>query len=82
MLIFDIETDGLVHDVSSIHCAVIYDTETDEYQHYNDSGTKDPIVRAVTTFESSASFTHSFLLSVLLSTLFYYLVSITQTLWR
>ena len=53
MLIFDIETDGLVHDVSSIHCAVIYDTEDDQYHHYNDAGTKDPIVRAITRLEEA-----------------------------
>ena len=53
MLIFDIETDGLVHDVSSIHCAVIYDTENDSYAQYNDSGTKDPIIRAITRLEEA-----------------------------
>ena len=53
MLIFDIETDGLVHDVSSIHCAVIYDTEDDSYAQYNDSGTKDPIIRAITRLEEA-----------------------------
>ena len=53
MLIFDIETDGLVHDVSSIHCAVIYDTENDSYVQYNDSGTQDPIIRAITRLEEA-----------------------------
>ena len=53
MLIFDIETDGLVHDVSHIHCAVIYDTEDDSYAQYNDSGTQDPIVRAITRLEEA-----------------------------
>jgi hypothetical protein len=53
MLIFDIETDGLVHDVSSIHCAVIYDTENDSYAQYNDSGTQDPIIRAITRLEEA-----------------------------
>ena len=53
MLIFDIETDGLVHDVSSIHCAVIYDTEDDSYAQYNDSGTQDPIIRAITRLEEA-----------------------------
>ena len=53
MLIFDIETDGLVHDVSHIHCAVIYDTEDESYAQYNDSGTKDPIVRAITRLEEA-----------------------------
>ena len=28
MLIFDIETNGLLYNVTSIHCLVIYDTET------------------------------------------------------
>ena len=30
MLIFDIETDGLLRDVSQIHCLVIHDTDTEE----------------------------------------------------
>ena len=98
MLIFDIETDGLVHDVSSIHCAVIYDTENDSYAQYNDSGTQDPIIRAITRLEEAdrivghniinydlrviAKLYPFFLLSVMLSILFFYLDSTIPTLWR
>ena len=53
MLIIDIETDVLVHDVSSIHCAFIYDSENDSYAQYNDSGTQDPIIRAITRLEEA-----------------------------
>jgi hypothetical protein len=47
MLIFDIETDGLLHDVTQIHCIVIHDTESKSTHTYNDQGTTDPIVRGI-----------------------------------
>ena len=47
MLIFDIETDGLLYNVSTIHCIGIYDTETEETYVYNDTGSKEPIVKGV-----------------------------------
>lgn len=47
MLIFDIETDGLLYNVSTIHCIGIYDTETEETHVYNDTGSKEPIVKGV-----------------------------------
>jgi len=47
-LIFDLETDGLVRDVTQIHCLSIYDTDTNQLVSYNDKGDKDPIVRGVT----------------------------------
>lgn len=47
MLIFDIETDGLLHDVSQIHCVVIHDTESNITLTYNDQGNTDPIVRGI-----------------------------------
>lgn len=34
MLVFDIETNGLLEDITKVHCMVIYDTETDEYFEY------------------------------------------------
>jgi DNA polymerase-1 len=34
MLIFDIESDGLLDTVSVIHCGVTYNTETKEYKRY------------------------------------------------
>ena len=38
MLVFDLETNGLLNDVTCIHCLVIYDSETDETICYNDQG--------------------------------------------
>ena len=46
-LIFDIETDGLKHDVTTIHCISIYDTETHQILSYNDSGDTEPVVRGI-----------------------------------
>ena len=34
MLLFDLETDGFLEDVTKIHCAVTYDTDTQEYKRY------------------------------------------------
>ena len=34
MLIFDLETNGLLDTVTTTHCAVTYDTQTDEYNLY------------------------------------------------
>lgn len=34
MLIFDIETDGLLDECTKVHCMVIYDTTTDTYTEY------------------------------------------------
>ena len=47
MLIFDLESDGLLNDVTRIHCLVIYDTETDQTLVYNDEGNQEAIVRGV-----------------------------------
>ena len=46
-LVFDIETDGLLQDVSTIHCLVIYDLETKETIAYNDTGNQEPITRGI-----------------------------------
>ena len=35
MLVFDIETNGLLHDVSKIHCIATFDTETKEESVFN-----------------------------------------------
>lgn len=47
MIIFDIETDGLLDKVSKIHCIGIYDTESNQTLTYNDTGNTEPIVRGV-----------------------------------
>ena len=36
MLVFDCETNGLLHDVSEIHCIAIYDTQKEETFVFND----------------------------------------------
>ena len=46
-LIFDIETNGLLHDVSTIHCLAIHDLSTDETIAYNDTGNSEPITRGL-----------------------------------
>ena len=37
MLIFDLETNGLLPTVTVIHCGVTYNTETQEYKRYNNT---------------------------------------------
>ena len=98
MIVFDIETDGLVHDVTTIHCLVIYDTEDDTTTLYNDNGHTDPIVRGVNYLRKLIDCwsqhhqlwppSYSKTLSVLFSTRWcrryscYSLDSTIQTLWR
>ena len=38
MLVFDIETNGLLNDVSTIHCIATFDTETETSCVFNDRG--------------------------------------------
>ena len=52
-LIFDLETDGLLHDLTCIHCLVIYDVEADQTLCYNDQGNKEPIVRGIARLEDA-----------------------------
>lgn len=53
MLIFDLETDGLLNDLTSIHCLVIHNTEDDKTLVFNDEGNAEPIVRGITLLEES-----------------------------
>ena len=46
-LIFDLETDGLLKDVSTIHCIAIHDLDTKETISYNDTGNQEPVVRGI-----------------------------------
>ena len=46
-LVFDLETDGLLKDVSTIHCLAIHDLTTKETITYNDEGNQEPIVRGL-----------------------------------
>ena len=43
MLIFDLETDGLLDDVTKIHCMVTHDTETGEVKTYDPDHIEDGI---------------------------------------
>jgi len=52
-LIFDLETDGLLHDLTCIHCLVIYDVEADQTLCYNDQGNQEPIVRGIARLEDA-----------------------------
>ena len=53
MLVFDLESNGLLNDVTRIHCLVIYDSETDETLVYNDEGDTEPITRGVQRLEDA-----------------------------
>ena len=52
-LVFDIETDGLIDDVTCVHCVCIHDLDTKETFVFNDQGDTEPIVRAVTMLEEA-----------------------------
>lgn len=53
MLVFDLETNGLLNDVTRIHCLVIYDSEADETYVFNDEGSEEPIVRGIQLLEEA-----------------------------
>ena len=46
-LIFDIETDGLLENVTTIHCLVIHDLQTKTTYSYNDTGNQEPVSRGI-----------------------------------
>ena len=46
-LIFDIETNGFLRDVSTINCLAIHDLVTKETISYNDTGNEEPVVRGI-----------------------------------
>ena len=52
-LIFDLEANGLVHDVTRIHCLGIYDTETKQTLVYNDEGNTEPLTRGIQRLEDA-----------------------------
>ena len=52
-LVFDLESNGLLNDVTKIHCLVIYEQETGETVAYNDEGNAEPITRGVQRLEDS-----------------------------
>lgn len=53
-LIFDLETNGLLHDVAYIHCLGIYDTETNQTLVYNDQGNTEPLTRGLQRLEDAS----------------------------
>jgi len=53
-LIFDLETNGLLHDVTNIHCLAIYDTETKQMLTYNDEGNTEPLIRGLQRLEDAS----------------------------
>ena len=53
MIVFDLETDGLLRDVSTIHCLVLHDTEEDETHVFNDLGSVEPLIRGLTLLEEA-----------------------------
>jgi hypothetical protein len=55
MLIFDLETNGLINDATTIHCLAIYDTDNDQVVAYNDAGTQEPVVRGIQRLEDSST---------------------------
>ena len=50
-LIFDLECNGLLHDVTRIHCLALYVSETNEIDTFNDEspgkGLTSPVIRAL-----------------------------------
>ena len=55
MLIFDIETNGLLFDVTTIHCLCIYDTDTNQTLSYNDEGEGEPIIRGLQHLQDASA---------------------------
>jgi len=53
-LVFDIETDGLLGEMTKIHCLAINDLETNQTITYNDEGNTEPIVRGIQRLEDAA----------------------------
>tara|TARA_R100000655_G_scaffold24885_1_gene50464 strand:+ start:983 stop:1516 length:534 start_codon:yes stop_codon:yes gene_type:complete len=54
MVVFDCETNGLLHDVSEIHCIAIYDSTQNETFVFNDQGGKCPPITEALHWLSSA----------------------------
>ena len=52
-LVFDLESNGLLNDVTKIHCLVIYEQESDQTLVYNDEGNAEPITRGVQRLEDA-----------------------------
>ena len=46
-LVFDLETNGFLRDVSTVHCLAIHDLDTEKTITYNDTGSQEPVVRGI-----------------------------------
>ena len=54
MLVFDLETNGLLNEVTCVHCLVIYDSESETTMVFNDQGSGvDSITRGVQLLEDA-----------------------------
>lgn len=53
-LIFDLETDGLYHDVTCIHCLGIHDLDSGQTLVFNDQGSEQPITKGIQLLEDSS----------------------------
>jgi len=58
VIVFDLESNGLYHDATHIHCIAYYDTNLDQILSYNDEcpgkGMSSPIVRAIQYIEQAS----------------------------
>jgi hypothetical protein len=52
-LIFDLETDGLLNDVTQIHCLAIHDLNDSTTHVFNDRGNQQPIVKGIEMLEDA-----------------------------
>jgi len=52
-LVFDIETDGLLDDVTRVHCLGIYDLDAKETYVFNDQGDQQPLTRGIQMLEDA-----------------------------
>ena len=52
-LVFDIETDGLLNDVTCVHCIGIHDLDTKQTYVFNDQGTEQPITKGIQILEDA-----------------------------
>jgi len=52
-LVFDLETDGLYDDCTTIHCLGIHDLDTKQTLVFNDTGAEQPITRGLQMLEDA-----------------------------
>jgi len=52
-LVFDLESDGLLNDVTCVHCLGIYDLDTKQTLVFNDQGDQQPITKGVQMLEDA-----------------------------